>query len=110
MKARFNIYRILGGGYYFIFKNADGKKVFTSKPYPGIIECKHGIYIMKIPAGSGSYNEELIIRNKQYCFILKNMEGELLGRSENYLSSISRNEALQELKRDAPLALAMDFT
>jgi uncharacterized protein YegP (UPF0339 family) len=110
MKAKFSIFRIFERGYYFIFKNAGGKKIFTSEPYPGIMECKHGISVMKILASSGKYQEEMVIKNNLYSFILKNTEGVLIGRSENYLSSLSRNDTLQQLKCDIPLALVIDHT
>jgi uncharacterized protein YegP (UPF0339 family) len=110
MKPRFSIYRIFARGYYFSLKNEHGKKVFTSGPYPGIKECKHGISTMKLLGTSGNYNEETAFSGGWYYFILKNTDGEIIGTSERYPSALLRNQVLLQLKSDVRLAQTIDLT
>ena len=45
-----------------------------------------------------------------YTFNLKSSNGEVIGRSENYTSRMARENGIDAVKRDAPVALIEDLT
>lgn len=96
--------------YYFRLKAKNGENILGSEGYIAKQSCINAIASVKINAPYDSRYERKSASNGQYYFVLKAANGEIIGISEMYTTSQSRDNGIEAVKRDAPNAPTEDLS
>lgn len=97
------------GQYYFNLLASNGRTILSSGGYATNEERNDGIHVVQDHAYEHLRFERKISKSGEYYFVLKNMEGEIMGTSEMYISEASRENGIEAVKnnaRDAEIELA----
>lgn len=97
-------------GYYWRLRSKNGEIILSSESYSSKLGCRNGIQSVKENAPFDQRYEKKTALNYQYYFVLKALNYEILGRSEMYSSTASREDGISCVKRDAPTAPIEDLT
>lgn len=108
--AKFTISRRANGQYYFNLKADNGEIILSSEGYTSKTGCINGVEAVKFNAIYDSRYEKKISYNNKYYFILKAPNGQVIGISEMYESSYSRDNGILAVKRYAPPAIVFDIS
>jgi uncharacterized protein YegP (UPF0339 family) len=111
MSSKFELFQSnKNGQYYFRLKAANGEPILASEGYTTKSNCSHGIDAVKANAPDDTNYERLTARNNQYYFTLKTLNGQIIGVSEMYVSTGGRNNGIESVKKNAPIARIVDLT
>ncbi len=111
MKAKFQIFRSTANSqYYYRLRSANNEIILSGEGYTTKQSCLNGIASVKANAPFDSRYDRRIASNGQYYFVLKAANGEIIGRSELYVTTYSRDNGIAAVKRDAPGAPIEDLT
>lgn len=108
--SKFVIFKASNDKYYFHLKAGNGEKILASQGYIYKSSCKDGIASVKDNARYDSQYEKRTSVSNQYYFVLKAGNGEIIGTSEMYTSSSSRDSGIEVVKREAPNADVEDIS
>jgi uncharacterized protein YegP (UPF0339 family) len=108
--SKFQIFKGSNGNFYFHLKAGNGENVLASEGYTSKDSCKTGIASAKENAPYDSRYEKKTSLNGQYYFVLKASNGLVIGTSETYTYSSSRDSGIEVVKREAPGATTEDLT
>jgi len=109
--AKFEIRKSAGGTFYFrLVSTGNYKVILSSQQYKTKGGCETGIDSVKANAPFDSRYERLYAANGEYYFTLKAGNGEVIGTSETYVSSTSRDEGIELVKEQAPTAQVTDLS
>ena len=112
---KFQINTDAKGEYRFILRSKNGEIILrSSEGYTTKQGCLGGIASVKINA---PYDSRYVSRSyqapgksEQYYFVLRAGNNEILGISEMYTTTASRDNGMAAVKRDAPNAPVEDLT
>jgi len=90
--------------FYFNLHAINGKIILTSETYTTKQNCLGGIASVKAHAPFDKNYVREIASNEQYYFNLKASNEKIIGTSEMYNSAQSRDNGINAVKRDAPIA------
>lgn len=110
MASKFTIFKGSNGNYYFNLKAGNGEKVLSSEGYISKSSCENGISSVKENSPYDSRYEKKTSTNGKYYFTLKANNGQVIGTSEMYDYSSSRDNGIEVVKREAPKAPTEDLT
>lgn len=97
--------------YYFTLWSAIEEIVLTSEMYTAKQNCKNGIESVKTNAPYDKNYERKISDNLKYYFVLKSAQnGQVIGVSKMYTSVSDRDNCIEIVKRDAPIAETEDLS
>ena len=96
--------------YYFNLKSGNGQIILSSEGYTTKQSCLTGIDSVKANSPNDDRYDRLDSRNNQYYFNLKSSNGQIIGTSELYTTTSSRNQGIETCKRIAPNAEVRDAT
>lgn len=108
--SKFAIFKGTNGNFYFHLKADNGEIVLSSEGYLTKTSCQNGIDSVKDNSRYYSQYEKKTSSNGQYYFTLKASNGQVIGKSEMYVSSYSRDNGIEVVKREASLAQVYDQT
>lgn len=108
---KFQIKKDSKGEYRFNLISKNGEPILrSSEGYVSKQGCINGISSVKINAPFEIRYNRKTATNGQHYFVLKAANGEELGISEMYLTTSSRDNGIEAVKRDAPNAPIEDLT
>ena len=110
MASKFTIFKGTNGNYYFNLKAGNGEKVLASEAYSFKSSCTNGIESVKLNAPYDNRFEKRTSGNGKYYFVLKASNGQIIGTSEMYEYSSSRDNGIEVVKREAPKATVEDLS
>lgn len=112
MTAKFEIFKSTANqNYYFRLKAANGEIILGSEGYTTKANCKGGVSSVKTNATIDANYVRLTARNSQYYFNLRSAHnGQVIGKSEMYVSAQGRDNGIESVKRNAPSATVVDLT
>ena len=111
MNPVFEIFNGSNSQYYFRLKAANGEKILASEGYTTKDNCRNGIASVKANATADSNYERRRSVNEHYYFNLKSAHnGQVIGTSEMYVSAQGRDNGIESVKRNAPIAEVKDLT
>ena len=109
--AQFQIDKSTNGAFYFRLRSTgNNKTVLISELYTSKSACQNGIDSVKENAPDESRYEKWAARNGEYYFTLKAKNGQIIGTSEMYATSASRDHGITVVKTEAPSATVADLT
>lgn len=105
---KFVINRSKNDQFYFNLHAVNSYKILKSEMYTTKQNCINGIESVKKHALEDRNYERAIASNGQYYFNLKASNGQVIGTSEMYTTATSRDNGINAVKRDAPIAETED--
>ena len=96
--------------YYYRLKAKNGENILSGEGYTTKQSCLNGIQSVKENAPYDSRYERKQSSNYQYYFVLKAVNGEIIGKSELYTTTTAREIGIAAVKKDAPSAPTEDLT
>lgn len=108
--GKFVITKRNNGEYQFNLKADNGQTILTSEGYSAKSGCENGIESVKKNAPDDGRYDRLESKNGKYYFNLKAGNGQIIGTSEMYESTAGRDNGIESVKKNAPLATIDDQT
>ncbi|MEI2273107.1 YegP family protein [Sphingobacterium sp. ML3W] len=102
--GKFVIKTAKDGQYYFNLKADNGQTILSSEMYTTKGACIIGIDSVKTNAPNDGRYEKKTSSNGKYFFNLKASNGQVIGSSEMYESTASRDNGINSVKNNAPNA------
>ncbi|MFX1708812.1 YegP family protein [Chitinophaga sp. CC14] len=100
--GKFIIKTAKDGQNYFVLKAGNGEAILSSEMYTTKAACNNGIESVKTNAPNDSRYEKLTAKNGQFYFTLKAGNSQVIGTSEMYTTSSSRDGGIESVKSNAP--------
>lgn len=111
MSKQFEIFLGTNNQYYFRLRAANNETILASEGYTTKENCRKGISSVKVNATTDFNYARLVARNSQFYFNLKSAHnGQVIGTSEMYTSEQGRENGIESVKRNAPIAEVADLT
>ncbi|MBK8506155.1 MAG: YegP family protein [Saprospiraceae bacterium] len=108
--GKFEINPTKSGQFRFNLKASNGQIILTSESYTTKPSCLNGIESVRTNSQIGSRYERLTARDGSPYFNLKASNGQIIGTSEMYSSTASRETGIVSVKTNAPTATIVDNT
>lgn len=106
--GKFVIKTAKDGQHYFNLKADNGQTILTSEMYTSKSACNNGIESVKTNASNDARYERLTSSNGKPYFVLKASNGQIIGNSEIYESTTSRDAGIESVKKNAPNASVVE--
>lgn len=110
MAGKFEIKKAKDGEFYFHLKAGNGEIILASEMYKAKTSAENGIESVKKNATHDERYERKETKNGQHMFNLKAANHEIIGTSESYKSTESRDHGIESVKANAPDAAVEDLT
>lgn len=110
MSGKFEIFQDKAGEFRFRLKAANGEIILASEGYKAHSGCTNGIDSVKTNAPIDARYERKETKNGQHMFNLKAANNQVIGTSETYESTASRDKGIESVKHNAPNATVSDLT
>ncbi|MGA6117011.1 YegP family protein [Sphingobacterium anhuiense] len=106
--GKFIIKTASNGQFFFNLKADNGQTILSSEMYTTKTACNNGIDSVKNNAPiDGRYEKKTSSNGKPY-FNLKASNGQVVGNSEMYESTASRDNGITSVKNNAPTASVIE--
>jgi uncharacterized protein YegP (UPF0339 family) len=110
MSAKFVLKKTSNGQYQFNLKAPNGEVILTSEMYAAKGSIQIGIDSVKLNSISDGRYERKTSKSGEPYFVLKAVNGEIIGRSELYSTARAMEAGIDSVKRNAPAASIEDLT
>jgi uncharacterized protein YegP (UPF0339 family) len=108
--AKYVLQKSVNGQYHFSLQADNGEKVLSSEMYTSKQGALNGIQAVKLNSPYDQrYVKKVSVRGLPY-FVLTSTNNEIIGTSEEYSTTIARDNAIALVKRIAPTAPTEDRT
>jgi hypothetical protein len=108
--GKFVITKRSNGDFQFNLKASNGQVILTSEGYVSKAGCENGIESVKINSQINERFEKKTASNGKLYFNLKAYNGQIIGTSEMYESTSSRDNGIESVKTNAPSASTEDLS
>ncbi len=108
--GKFIISARTNGEFQFNLKAANGQVILTSQGYSTKAACTNGIESVKTNAVDLTNFESKTSTNEKYYFNLKAGNGQVIGSSQMYTSEAAKDNGIQSVQTNAPIAIVEDET
>ncbi len=108
--GKFVIKRRTNGEFQFDLKAGNGQVILTSEGYTAKAGCENGIESVKKNSQDISKFDKKTSSNGKHFFNLKATNGQIIGSSEMYESTASRDNGIESVKNNAPSAVTEDIS
>ena len=110
MAGTFELKKAKDGQFYFHLKASNGQIILSSEMYKEKTSAENGIASVKKNAAADANYERKDSKNGQFLFNLKAANHQIIGTSETYRSTESRDHGIDSVKANAPSAPVHDET
>ncbi len=110
MAAKYELKTIANGQFMFNLKAGNGEIILTSEFYKAKASAENGINSVKENSADDARYDRLKSSAGQPYFTLKAGNGEVIGRSEMYSSESARDNGIESVKKNGPVAEINDIT
>ena len=107
--SKFYIKKATNGLFYFTLSAKNGETILTGETYSTKQGCKNGIESVKSNSPYDLNYRKHTASNGQYYFTLVAGNNEVIGTSETYVYSSSRDNGIASVKENAPKAEVVDL-
>lgn len=108
--AKYEIYKDTKGEFRFRLKAGNGENILSGEGYAAKSGCKNGIASVQKNCGSDSNYEKKESSNGKHYFNLKASNGQVIGTSQMYSSTSSRNNGIDSVKRNGTTEVIDDLS
>lgn len=108
--GKFVIKTRANGEYQFNLLAGNGQNILASEGYKTKVSCLNGIESVKKNSQDDARFDRLEAKNGKPYFNLKATNGQIIGSSEMYESTASRDNGIESVKKNAPDATTEDTT
>lgn len=108
--GKFEITKRTNGDYQFNLKAGNGQVILTSQGYSSKAGCENGIDSVRTNSKIDERFERKTSTNGKPYFNLKASNGQIIGTSEMYESTASRDNGIESVKNNAPSAEVVDLS
>ena len=108
MSARFEIKKAKDDQFYFHLRAGNSEIILSSEMYAAKASAMNGIESVKKNAPDDSRYERKPTKNGQFMFNLKAANHEVIGTSESYTTAAARDNGIESVKKNAPIATVED--
>lgn len=108
--AKFVVKKTLNEEFMFNLVASNGETILTSERYASKQGALGGVSSVKTNAPSDARYSRLTSKSGDPYFVLKAVNGEVIGTSEMYSSQSARDAGIESVKRNAPSATVEDKT
>ena len=102
--AKFVIKLAKNDQFYFNLKADNGQTILSSEMYTTKAACTNGVDSVKENAPKDERYEKMTSTNGKPYFNLKAGNGQVIGTSEMYESESGRDNGMESVKKNAPIA------
>ena len=110
MAGKFELYKDTANQYRFRLKAGNGEKILASEGYTSKSGAQNGIASVKTNSVIDARYDKNTSSNGKYYFNLRAANNEIIGTSEMYESTSSRDNGIASVKANAPSATIVDLT
>ena len=110
MAGKFELKKSKNDKFYFSLLAGNGQTILSSEMYEAKASAVNGIESVKKNAGDAARYEKAVAKNGSPYFNLKAANGQVIGSSEMYESTASRENGIASVKANAPDAAVVDET
>ena len=110
MAGKFELYTDKAGEFRFRLKASNGQIILASEGYKQKASAENGIASVKKNAPEDGRYERKETKSGGHMFNLKATNGQVIGTSESYTSTSSRENGIESVKKNAPDAAVDDQT
>ena len=110
MAVKFELYTDKAGEFRFRLKAGNGQIILASEGYKQRASAENGIDSVRKNGSEDAQFERAETKNGKYRFNLKAINGQVIGTSESYESSSSRDNGIESVKNNASAAALEDLT
>lgn len=97
--------------YHFVLRAGNNEVILTSENYASKQGAQTGIASCQVNSPiDDRYVRKESTATQPYSFVLKAANGEIIGRSENYASSVGRDNGIASVKTNGPTKDIRDET
>ena len=108
--GKFEITNRKNGEFQFNLKAGNGQVILTSEGYKAKAGCNNGIESVKKNSQDDNRFKSLEAKNGKPYFNLTSTNGQIIGTSEMYESTSSRDNGIVSVTKNAPDAQIYDLT
>lgn len=108
MAGKFEIYKDKAGEYRFRLKAGNGQAILASEGYAAKSGCTNGIDSVKTNSLTDARFECKQTAAGKFMFTLKSTNGQVIGTSEAYETSVARDNGIESVKTNAPTASVVE--
>ena len=108
--GKFVIKTRTNGEFQFNLKAGNGEVILSSEGYTTKAACENGIESVKKNSAEDKRFDRLESKNGKHYFNLKATNGQIIGTSEMYESKAGRDNGIESVKKNAPIATTDDQT
>lgn len=98
------------GQYSFVLKASNGEIILTSEQYVAKASAENGIESVRTNSPNDARYDRLTSTNDKPYFNLKATNGQVIGTSQLYSSTSSRDNGIESVKTNGPTATVRDNT
>lgn len=98
------------GQYSFVLKAGNGEIILTSEQYVAKSSAENGIESVRTNSPNDARYERLTSTNDKPYFNLKATNGQVIGTSQLYSSTSSRDSGIESVKTNGPTTTVKDNT
>ncbi|MCE7956542.1 DUF1508 domain-containing protein [Acidobacteria bacterium ACD] len=110
MASKFQLKKTRNGEFAFNLKAGNGEVILTSETYSAKPSAKNGIASVQRNAPDDSRYEPKMAKNGKAYFVLKALNGQVIGKSEMYETPKAMEAGIASVKKNAPGAKVEDLT
>jgi len=110
MSAKFEIKKAKNGEFHFHLRAGNSEIILSSEMYAAKASATNGIESVKTNAPNDGRYERKETKNGQFMFNLKAGNHEVIGTSESYTTAAARDNGIESVKKNAPIATVDDQT
>ena len=110
MAGKFEIYKDKKGEHRFRLKSSNGQNVLASEGYKSKAGCLNGVKSVMKNSTDHSRFALKTTRGGKHMFNLKSGNHQIIGTSESYESTSSRDNGVKSVMKNAPKAKIDDLT
>ncbi len=110
MAGKFEIYKDKAGEFRFRLKAGNGEIILASEGYKAKTSCKNGIESVRKNSQIDARFERKDTKSGKWMFNLKASNGQVVGTSETYESTKSRDNGIASVAKNAAEAKVVDQT
>ena len=110
MAAKYEINKAKNGQYFFHLKAENGQIILSSEMYVAKASAQNGIASVKKNSPDDARYERKETHNGHHMFNLKAGNHEIIGTSQGYTTTESRDHGIESVKKNGPVAEVEDLS